>query len=154
MVPVACREPEHDTLTGGGITSVISYWPMGQRTCWHNARICLGESPAETYNRFDLCYSFKILCQAEYGGTRQLHLATKNYIRNYTARQPQNRRITYEQALWNLTVLMFSSLYKSHREQQILGGPLDADGARVLDGGGNLGPFPPLAKMGGTRRPG
>ena len=108
MAPIACREPEPDSLTGEGVTSVISYWPTSQRSCWHNAHICLGENPAETYKRFDLCYSFKILCRAEYGGTRQLHLATKNYVRNYTAGQPQNRRITYEQALQNLTVLMFS----------------------------------------------
>ena len=115
MAPIACREPERDTLTGEGITSVISYWPTSQRTCWHDARICLGENPAETYKCFDLCYSFKILCRAEYGGTQQLHLATKNYVRNYTAGQPQNRRITYERALRNLTVLMFSH-YINHIE--------------------------------------
>ena len=51
-----------------------------------------------------------MLCQAEYGGTRQLHIATKNYTRNYTytARIHQNRWITYKRALRNLTVLMFS----------------------------------------------
>ena len=49
-------------------------------------------------------------CWAEYGGTRQLHLATKNYARNYTytAGIHQNRWITYKRALRNLTVLMFS----------------------------------------------
>ena len=88
---------------------------MSQRSCWHDACICLGENSAETYKHFDLCYSFKILCRAEYGSTRQLHLATKNYVRNYTATQPQNQRITYEQALWNLTVLMFSH-YINHIE--------------------------------------
>ena len=115
MAPIACRELERDSLTGEGITSVISYWPTSQRSCWHDARICLGENPTETYKRFDLCYSFKILCRAEYGGTRQLHLATKNYVRNYTAGQPQNWQITYEQALWNLRVLMFSH-YINHIE--------------------------------------
>ena len=115
MAPIACREPECDSLTGEGITSVISYWPMSQRSCWYDARICLGENPVETYKRFDLCYSFKILCRAEYGSTRQLHLATKNYVRNYTAGQHQNRRITYERALRNLTVLMFSH-YINHIE--------------------------------------
>ena len=51
-----------------------------------------------------------MLCQVEYGGTRQLHLTAKNYAHNYTysARIHQNRRITYERALRNLTVLMFS----------------------------------------------
>ena len=96
MAPIACRELEHDSLTGEGITSVISYWPTSQRSCWYNARICLGENPAETYKHFDLCYSFKILCQAKYGSTQQLHLATKNYVRNYTGEQPQNWWITYE----------------------------------------------------------
>ena len=115
MPPVACREPEHDKLTREGITSVISYWPTNQRTCWHDARICQGENPAETYKCFDLCYSFKILYWAKYGGTQQLHLATKNYVRNYTAGQPQNRQITYERALQNLMVLMFSH-YINHIE--------------------------------------
>ena len=95
--------------------SVISYWPMSQKTRWHDARICLGEGPAETYNHFDLCYSFKILCRAKYGGTRQLHIAAKNYVRNYTARQPLNWRITYERALRNLIILMFSD-YINHIE--------------------------------------
>ena len=115
MAPVACREPECDTLTGEGITSVISYRPTSQRTYWHDAPICLGENPAETYKRFDLCYSFKVLCWAEYGGTRQLHLAAKNYMHNYTTRQHQNRWITYKQALRNLMVLMFSH-YINHLE--------------------------------------
>ena len=63
-----------------------------------------------TLNRFDLCYSFKMLCWAEYGGTRQLHLAAKNYAHNYAYSTGihQNRRISYERALRNLTVLMFS----------------------------------------------
>ena len=115
MAPIACREPERDSLTREGITSVISYWPTSQRSCWHNAHICLGENPAETYKYFDLCYSFKILCRAKYGGTRQFHLATKNYVRNYTARQNQNWQITYEWALQNLMVLMFSH-YINHIE--------------------------------------
>ena len=74
------------------------------------ARICLGETRTDTLNRFDLCYSFKMLCRAEYGGTRQLHLATKNYVRNYaySARIHQNWWISYKRALRNLTVLMFS----------------------------------------------
>ena len=115
MAPVACREPEHDTLTGEGITSVISNWPTSQRTYWHDARICLGENPAETYKCFDLCYSFKVLYWAEYSGTQQLHLAARNYMCNCIARPHQNLRITYERALCNLTVLMFSH-YINHLE--------------------------------------
>ena len=51
-----------------------------------------------------------MLCWAEYGGTHQLHIAMKNYARNYTYTTGihQNRWITYERALRNLTVLMFS----------------------------------------------
>ena len=51
-----------------------------------------------------------MLCWAEYGGTRQLHFAMKNYMRNYSlsAGLHQNQRIPYERALRNLTVLMFS----------------------------------------------
>ena len=111
MAPVSGpRYRDHDELTGQGIVNIISYWPSSQRTRWHDARICLGETRTHTLNRFDLCYSFKMLCQAEYGGTRQLHLAAKNYARNYaySAGIHQNRRISYERALRNLTVLMFS----------------------------------------------
>ena len=51
-----------------------------------------------------------MLCWVEYGGTHQLHIAAKNYIRNYaySAGIHQNRRISYERALRNFTVLMFS----------------------------------------------
>ena len=111
MAPVSgLRYWDRDELTRGGIVNIISYWLASQRTCWNNARICLGETRTNTLNRFDLCYSFKMLCWAEYGGTRQLHIATKNYARNYTytAGIHQNRRITYERALRNLMVLMFS----------------------------------------------
>ena len=94
----------------GGIVNIISYWPASQRTHWHDACICLGETQTDTLNSFDLCYSFKMLCQVEYGGTRQLHLAAKNYMCNYSLSTGlhQNRRIPYERALRNLTVLMFS----------------------------------------------
>ena len=110
MAPISGpRYRDRDELTGGGIVNIISYWPASQRTCWYDARICLGETRTNTLNRFDLCYSFKMLCRAEYGGTRQLHL-TANYTRNYTysAGIHQNRQITYDRALRNLTVLMFS----------------------------------------------
>ena len=118
MAPVSGpRFRDHNELTGEGINGIISYWRASQKTRWHNARICLGETRTDAFNRLDLCYSFKVLCQAEYGGTRQLHHAAKNYARNYglTARLHQNRRIPYEQALRNLVVLMFSH-YVNHLE--------------------------------------
>ena len=111
MAPVSGpRYRDRDELTGQGIVNIISYWPSSQRTHWYDARICLGETRTNTLNRFDLCYSFKMLCRAEYGGTRQLHLATKNYINNYaySAGIHQNWQITYKRALRNLKVLMFS----------------------------------------------
>ena len=111
MAPISgLRYWDHDELTRQGIVNIISYWPSSQRTRWYDARICLGETRTHTLNHFDLCYSFKMLCRTEYGGTRQLHLATKNYACNYgySARIHQNRRISYERALRNLTVLMFS----------------------------------------------
>ena len=111
MAPVSHpRYRDGDGLTGVGIVNIVSYWPASQRTRWYDARICLGETRINTLNHFDLCYSFKMLCRVEYGGTHQLHIATKNYACNYTytARIHQNRRITYERALRNLTVLMFS----------------------------------------------
>ena len=110
MAPVACREPYRDGLMGTGISSVISYLPVSQKSHWHDANFCLGESPAENLNRFDLCYSFNLLCNAEYGGRKGLHIATKNYMRNYTvtAGPYGSRKIPYERALWNLVVIMFS----------------------------------------------
>ena len=111
MAPVSgSRYWDRDGLTEGGIIDIISYWPVSQRTHWHDACICLGETWTNTVNCFDLCYSFKILCRVEYGGTRQLNFTAKNYIWNYTfsARLHQNQRIPYERVLRNLTVLMFS----------------------------------------------
>ena len=111
MAPVSGpRYRDHNELTGQGIVDIISYLPSSQRTRWHDARICLGETRTDTLNHFDLCYSFKMLCRVEYGGTRQLHIAAKNYVRNYaySTRIHQNQWISYERALRNLTVLMFS----------------------------------------------
>ena len=111
MAPISGpRYGDWDELTGGGIVNITSYWLASQRTRWYDAHICLGETRTNTLNCFDLCYSFKMLCWAEYGGTRQLHIAVKNYARNYTytARIHQNWRITYKRVLRNLTVLMFS----------------------------------------------
>ena len=90
---------------------------LAKKTRWHNARICLGETRTDAFNHFDLCYSFKVLCQAEYGGTRQLHHAAKNYARNYglSTGLHQNLHIPYERALRNLVVLMFSH-YVNHLE--------------------------------------
>ena len=118
MAPVSGpRFREHNELTGEGINGIISYWPASQKTHWHDARICLGETRTEALNRLDLCYSFKVPCQAEYGGTRQLHHAAKNYARNYglSTGLHQNRRIPYKWALRNLVVLMFSH-YVNHLE--------------------------------------
>ena len=110
MAPVLRQGPDRDELTGGGIITIISYWPASQKTHWDDAHICLGETPTDTLNHFDLCYSFKMLCWARYGGTHQLHYAARNYMRNYalSAGLHQNQRIPYERALRNLTVLMFS----------------------------------------------
>ena len=111
MAPVSSlRYQDQDELTGGGIVNIILYWPASQRTRWYNAHICLGETRTDTLDCFDLCYSFKMLCQVEYGGTHQLHVAARNYMRNYSlsAGIHQNWQIPYERALRNLTVLMFS----------------------------------------------
>ena len=113
MAPISSPNyRDHDELTGQGVVNVISCWPAGQRTHWRNACICLGETQTNTFNHFDLFYSFKMLCRAEYRGTRQLHLTAKNYAQNYayTAGIHQNWRIPYERALRNLTVFMFSHL--------------------------------------------
>ena len=118
MAPVSGpRFRDHNELTGEGINGILSYWLASQKTRWHDARICLGETRTDTFNHFDLCYSFKVLCQAEYGRTRQLHHAAKNYARNYriSTGLHQNWRIPYGRALRNLVVLMFSH-YVNHLE--------------------------------------
>ena len=117
MAPVSYQEPDRDELTRGGIITTISHWSVSQRTRWHDACISLGETPTLTLNCFDLCYSFKMLCWAEYGETRQLHYAARNYMRNYSLSTGlhQNQQIPYERALRNLTVLMFSH-YVHHLE--------------------------------------
>ena len=108
---------DHNEFTGEGINGIISYLPASQKTHWHDAHICLGETRTDAFNRFDLRYSFNVLYQAEYGGTPQLHHAAKNYARNYglSTGLHQNRRIPYERALRNLMVLMFSH-YVNHLE--------------------------------------
>ena len=141
MAPISSlRYWDRDELAGGGIVNIISYWPASPRTRWYEsrihlgetrtdgARICLGETWTDTLNGFDLCYSFKMLCWAEYGGTRQLHLAAKNYTRNYSLSTGlhQNQCITYERALRNLMVLMFSH-YVHHLE-----GSRSLEGHRTL----------------------
>ena len=83
MAPVACRELECDGLTRMGLEAVISYWPISQKMHWHDANFCLGKNPTVMLNRIDLYCSFKVLCQAEYGRTHQLHFAAKNYMCNY-----------------------------------------------------------------------
>ena len=52
---------------------------LARELAGYDAHICLGETRTDTLNRFDLCYSFKMLCRAEYEEPRQLHLAMKNY---------------------------------------------------------------------------
>ena len=110
MTPVPCWRPDRSELTRGGIITIISHWPVSRRTHWYDARICLGKTWTDTLNCFDLCYSFKMLCWAEYGGTHQLHYTARNYMRNYTlfAGLHQNQQIPYERALRNRMVLMFS----------------------------------------------
>ena len=105
MAPIACRGSYRDGLLGVGITSIISYWPKS-----HIGNLCLGESPTENFNRFDLCYSFNLLCDTKYGRWKGLHIAAKNYMRNYavTAGPYGTWWIPYERALQNLLVIMFS----------------------------------------------
>ena len=132
MAPIShLRYRDGDGLTGVGIVNIISYWLASQRTCWYHARICLGETRTNTLNRFDLFYSFKMLCRVEYGGTHQLYIAAKNYAGNYTYTTGihQNRRITYERALRNLMVLMFSHFVHQLENSGSLEGPPDPHSA-------------------------
>ena len=56
MAPVSGPQfRDHNALTGEGISIIISYWPASQKTRWHDACICLGETRTDTLNRLDLC---------------------------------------------------------------------------------------------------
>ena len=98
----ACRN-----LTGEYF-SISEYHPVTIRQWWgHSAQFCLGKSPE--YKCFDLCYSFKTLVWAEYGGVKQLHDAVWNYQNNWlwVHGKRDNVRMLYEKALWNLIVFLF-----------------------------------------------
>ena len=54
---------------------------LAKRLAGHKAPICLGETQTDAFNHFDLCYSFKVLCQAGVWGepdsyTMQLRIMT------------------------------------------------------------------------------
>ena len=88
--------------------NISEYHPVTVRqSLGHGAQFCLGESPE--YKCFDLCYSFKTLVQAEYGGVKQLHDATWNYRNNQLSvyGKCEDAQMLYEKALWNLIVFMF-----------------------------------------------
>ena len=131
MAPVSGpRFRDHNELIGEGISNIISYWPASQKTRWHGARICLGR-PGQIPLIILISVTVSRCCAlAEYRGTRQLHHAAKNCVRNYglSAGLHQNRRIPYQRALRNLVVLMFSH-YVNHLGMHWLSrGPLDFDG--------------------------
>ena len=101
--------PDTRRNLNGNYVSVLSYHPVTTRQTWeHGARFCLGESPGFKY--FDLCYSFKALVPQEYGSVWRQHDAVWNY-RNNRAKKVSSGpdvRMSYEKALRNLIVFMFS----------------------------------------------
>ena len=108
--PYLYRWSDQHELTGH-LLSTIDYHPASPRI--PGAPFCLGETPDlrdTLFNKLDVRYSFHRIVKAEYGGQRQLHVATQNYRTNWaldtTLPDPQ-RLIPYEKALRNLVVLMF-----------------------------------------------
>ena len=116
MAAIAYREPECDELTRG-ITSVISYWPVNQKMYWHDARICLGENPTESFKLLIFVTALNYCARQSMVGPVSYTLLPKNYMRNYAyvTEEYQPQHITYKRALRNLTVLMFSH-YINHLE--------------------------------------
>ena len=103
------HDPDTHQNLNGNYVSVLSYHPVTTRQTWeHGARFCLGENPGFKY--FDLCYSFKALVSLEYGSVRQLHEAAWNYWNNQAKvfGTGPDVRMSYEKALRNLIVFMFS----------------------------------------------
>ena len=103
------HDPDTRRNLNGNYVSVLSYHPVTTRQTWeHGAQFCLGENLGFKY--FDLCYSFKALVSLEYGSVRQLHEAAWNYWNNQAKvfGTGQDVRMSYEKALRNLIVFMFS----------------------------------------------
>ena len=111
MGPVPLPTSDRHKLTGDQL-SMISYLPASPRI--PGAPFCLGETPDlrdTLFNKLDLRYSFHRIVKAEYGGQKELHEATLNYRVNQTldtTLADGQHQISYEKALRNLIVLMFS----------------------------------------------
>ena len=90
--------------------TLINYHPMSPRKSWHHcAVLCLGEgSTRARLNCLDLCCSFEALINAEYGGQDHLDFVARNYIENVKREETGITGITYERALRNLSVVMYS----------------------------------------------
>ena len=107
MAPRQHAPDAHWNLTGNYNFSCSH--PISIRQNQENgAPFCLGESP--DLKCFDLCYSFKTLVRLEYGEFGQLHQAMWNYRNNWVAAFAclEDTRMSYEKALWNLVVFLFT----------------------------------------------
>ena len=118
MAHGACGEWLLSGITGTS-ANIVNYHPVSpQKGRHHCAAFCLGESPAQARLKcLDLHCSFEALIKAEYGGRDHLDFAARNYTENVRREEGGVAGITYERALRNLIVAMYShymDLFRCH----------------------------------------
>ena len=109
MAPGACGESSSASINGTFAT-LIGYHPVTPRKSWHHcAMLCLGEGSTQARLKcLDLHCSFEALVNAEYGGRVHLDFAARNYMENVRREETGITGLTYEWALRNLIVVMYS----------------------------------------------
>ena len=92
---------DHVRVARGGSLSTLH---------WHHCTMhCLGEGLTRArLNCLDLRCSFEALVNVEYGGRDHLDFSAWNYIENVKREETGIAGITYERALRNLVVAMYS----------------------------------------------
>ena len=118
MAPGACRESSSASITGTLVTLINNHPVSPRKSRHHCAVLCLGEGSTQArLNCLDLCCSFEALVNVEYGGRDHLDFAARNYIENVKREETGIAGITYERALRNLVVVMYShyvDLFRCH----------------------------------------
>ena len=109
MAPGTCGESSSASVTGTLVT-LINYHPVSPwKSQHHCAMLCLGEGSTQArLNCLDLRCSFEALINAEYRGQDHLDFVAQNYVENVKREETGIARITYNRALWNLVVGMYS----------------------------------------------
>ena len=118
MAPGACRESLANVTST--LVTLVNHCPESPRKSRHHCAMLFleeGSTRAEL-NCLDLHCSFEALISVEYGGRDHLDFAARNYMENmFAGRRPEVAGLTYERALRNLIVAMYShyvDLFRCH----------------------------------------